>query len=215
MTPALQPVEVDAELLQLAEIVLRQSRYTVERIPIDGLPCLLGEDQDNVVVLAAVVAVEDIFNVEPPLSRLLSSRLTDAHAESKKWDGYVIVITSGRPDDSMTEALNALTQNLNELRRLVRIGVDTTRADVERSIRAVLPLSKVTDDAGLLDPLAALEQRLVADGLEAEEVAAAITAFRATTASDSPTDVEEREIDRDVDADLESELDSAGEANDE
>lgn len=198
MTPRAQPAEVDIELLELAEIVLRQSGYTVERLPIDGVSCLLGEDQDNVIVLAAVVAVEDIFNVEPLLSRLLSSRLTGAGAEAKKWDGYAIVITSSRPEDSMTEPLTALTQNLNQVRRLIRVGVDTTRADVERSIRAVLPLSAVTNGAGLLDPLTALEQRLVADGLAAGEVSEAIAAFRAEAAAEPPVDIQERGIERDA-----------------
>jgi hypothetical protein len=202
MTPAAQPAEVDTELLELAEIVLRQSGYTVERLPIDGVSCLLGEDQDNVIVLAAVVEIEDIFNVEPLLSRLLSSRLTGAAAEAKKWDGYAIVITSARPEDSMTAELNALTQNLNQVRRLIRIGVDTTRADVERSVRAVLPLSPVTDGAGLLDPLAALEQRLVADGLDAAEVAAAIAAFRAAAAAEPPVDLQEPGIEREAGEDL-------------
>lgn len=194
MTPPVQPAQVDTELLELAEIVLRQSGYTVERLPIDGVSCLLGEDQDNVIVLAAVVAIEDIFNVEPLLSRLLGSRLTGADSEAKKWDGYAIVITSARPEDSMTEALTALTQNLNQVRRLIRIGVDTTMADVERSIRAVLPLSPVTNGAGLLDPLAALERRLVADGLDAEEVSAAIATFRASAAAEPPVDLQERGI---------------------
>lgn len=216
MTPPVQPAEVDTELLELAEIVLRQSGYTVERLPIDGVSCLLGEDQDNVIVLAAVVAIEDIFNVEPLLSRLLSSRLTGADAEAKKWDGYAIVITSARPEDSMTEALTALTQNLNQVRRLIRIGVDTTRADVERSIRAVLPLSSVTNGAGLLDPLAALEQRLVADGLDAEEVSDAIAAFRAAAAAAPPVDLQEGGIERDAGEELGPAPDTAGaEANDE
>lgn len=215
MTSSPGAATVDTELLELAEVVLHQSGYTVAPLSTDGVSYLLAEDQDNVIVLTTVVSVDDVFAVEPALSRALSGRLASAPAESKKWDGYVIVITSTRPDDSMTEALFSLTYDLNQARRLVRVGVEATTAAVARSLRAVLPLSEPTSEAGLLDPLTALERRLVADGLSTEEVAGAIAAFRAEAAADLSNDVGGVGTVRDTSSDPALETDiAANEAND-
>jgi hypothetical protein len=179
VTSSSQAAAADTELLGLAGLVLRDSGYTVEDGATNGLPYLVAEDLDNVLVAGAVVAIEDVFAIEPTLRRVLLARLGGARAESKKWDGYVVILTSTRPDESMSEALFDLTYNLSEARRLVRVGVEPTTADVARSLRAVLPLTKPSVDGGLVDPLTALEKRLVADGLGRDEVAEAIAGFRA------------------------------------
>lgn len=182
MTSSSRAAAADTELLGLAGLVLRESGYTVEEGATDGLPYLVAEDLDNVLVAGAVVAIEDIFTMEPTLRRVLSARLGGARVESKKWDGYLIILTSTRPDESMSEALFDLTYNLSEARRLVRVGVEPTTADVARSLRAVLPLTEPSVDGAVVDPLTALEKRLVADGLGRDEVAEAIAGFLAEPA---------------------------------
>lgn len=189
MSQQLQPTGVDTELLELAEVVLHQSGYEVVRQSFDGAAYLLGEDPDNVVVLAAVVAVDDVFAAEPALTRVLSTRLAAAPAESKKWDGYVVVITGARPEDAIADVLSSITHNLHQVRRIIRVGVDATTAAVARSLRAILPMSEALGEERLLDPLTALVQRLVRDGLAVDEVDTAIAAFRATTDSRSVSGV--------------------------
>jgi len=181
MMSSFQPAAVDTELLELVELVLRDSGYVVAPMSTEGAPYLLAEDQDSVVVAAAVVGVEDVFAAEPILSRALVGRLAESHSGAKKWDGYVIVVTSSRPDDTTTEALFSLTYNLHEVRRLVRVGVEATTAAVARSLRPVLPLSEAIAEATTIDPLTALERRLVADGLDFDQVALAVASFRAET----------------------------------
>src|ERR1700681_1449534 len=179
MTSPLTPAAVDTELLDLGQLVLQQAGYTVVRASIEGAPYLVGEDQDNVVVVAAVVTVDDVFAIQPGLSRALVERWAGSAADSKKWDGFVIVLTAASPDDTTTEALFSLTYNLHQVRRLVRVGVEATNAGVARSLRPVLPLSQSISETALSDPLTALEHRIVADGLDADDAALAISTFRA------------------------------------
>jgi hypothetical protein len=175
------PSNVDTELFELAEVVLRQYGFDVDRLTTDGIPYLLAEDQDSVLVLTSVVGINDVMAVEPELTRVLAARVATASIESKRWDCYVIVITNARPDERMGAAISSVAYNLSDVRRLIRVGVDTTRADVERSLRAILPLSgSVGEEEMLYDPLAALGERLIADGLSAPDVEEAIAAFRMT-----------------------------------
>lgn len=187
---SLPSAATDTELLDLAEDVLRTSGYLVAPTALDGIPSLLAEDQDNVVVVTAVLSADDVLTVEPFLTRALTGRIATSSAESKKWDGYVIILASTRPDDELTEALFSLTYNLHQVRRLVRVGVEATTAAVARSLRAVLPLSEPMGEGGLIDPLTALEQRLVADGLPANDVSVAMASFRLTAQQSAGADVE-------------------------
>jgi hypothetical protein len=189
-SPSLPSAATDNELLELAEDVLRKSGYLVAPTALDGIASLLAEDQDNVVVVTAVLSADDALTVEPFLTRALTGRIATASAESKKWDGYVIILASTRPDDDLTEALFSLTYNLHQVRRLIRVGVEATTAAVARSLRAVLPLSEPMGEGGVIDPLTALEQRLVADGLPPSDVSVAMASFRLTAQQSTGADVE-------------------------
>lgn len=178
MTAPSEIAFVDSELVELAEVVLRQAGYAVERGAVEGMPYLLAEDQDNVITATAVLSADDVQRIEPALTRALVERLSDSSLESKKWDGYVVILSSTRPDDDATGALFNLTYNLNQVRRLVRVGIEPTTASVARGLRAVLPLSQTRVDAISIDPLAALQDRLIADGLDAQQVEQALTHFR-------------------------------------
>jgi hypothetical protein len=183
MSLHLDPSLADTELVDLAQVVLGEADYVVRRELINGTPYLLAEDPDNVVVLGAVIDVADVLAIEPVLSEILVKRLAEGTAESKKWDGYVVILTSTRSDEDTTEALFSLTYNLSQVRRIVRIGVDATKAAIARGLRPVLPLRESTGDSALTDPLTALEERLIADGLAPAQVDQAMADFRAQAPS--------------------------------
>jgi hypothetical protein len=194
MSQHIDPSLADAELLDLAQVVLHEAGYVVRQELISGTPYLLAEDPDNVVVLGAVIDVADILVIEPALSETLVNRLAEGTPESKKWDGYVIILTSTRSDEDTTEALFSLTYNLSQVRRIVRIGVEATKAAIARGLRPVLPLRESTGNSALADPLVALEERLIADGLAPTQVSHAMASFRAqapSSLSSSDDDVEE------------------------
>ena len=181
MTVRLDPSIVDTELLDLARVVLEQGGYVVMQNSIDGTQYLIAEDPDNVIVLGAVIDVGDALVIEPALSRTIVDRLAESSPETKKWDGYVVVLSSTRSDSETTEALFSLTYNLSQVRRIVRVGVEATKAAVSRSLSPVLPLHQSQNDVVLGDPLESLEQRLIADGLAADQVNQAIASFRSQT----------------------------------
>lgn len=198
MSLQLDPSIADAELLDLAQVVLSEAGYVVRHELMSGTPYLIAEDFDNVVVLGAVIDVADVLEIEPALSETLVKRLAGGTPESKKWDGYVVVLTSTRSDEDATEALFSLTYNLSQVRRILRIGVEATKAAVARGLRPVLPLRESGSESVLTDPLAALAERLIADGLAPAQVNESLIAFRAQAPSSLFSSDDEAEKDSDV-----------------
>ena len=175
----MQPVsESDPGLLELARVVLEQEGYKVTTVPSTGDKVFLAEDENNVVAVAAVISPPQIIDVEPVVSRVLTERLVEAHVPEKRWDGYVVLLCAQPADSELTEALAGLTNNLRQLRRVVRVGVDPTRAGVARALRPLLPLPTPVASGTLTDPLELLRGRLIRDGLDPAAVADVLEAFK-------------------------------------
>ena len=170
--------EGDAGLLDLARVVLEGARYRVTAALSAEPPVLLAEDENNVVAVTAVLSPEQIVVVEPSVSRVLSERLVQAQVPEKRWDGYVVLLCAQRADTEQSRVLAELANNLRQLRRVIRVGVQPTHAAVARALRPLLPLPTPVLGATLDDPLDALSERLIRDGLPADAVAEVVEAFR-------------------------------------
>lgn len=183
----------DDGLLDLAVLVMQQNGYEVVRAAAGDLPIALAEDEDNVVALASLVSSGDLVMVEPNVSRLLTERLVAATSARKKWDAYVVLLTAQRASDEQSEPIAALTNNLRQVRRIIRVGVDPTLAAVARALRPLLPLPSPEFDSRLEDPLTTLRDLLIRDGLPADVVAEALSAYalEESVPSDFPEDEEE------------------------
>ncbi len=199
MTP---PFETDIELLKLARQVLADSGYRVQDSMCDDIYYVIAEDTDNVVAVTAMLEGGDLIAVEPVLGRALIERLSDTRVGAKRWDGYVILLTSATPTSETSQGLFDLAYNLINVRRLIRVRVKPTIADVARSLRPVLPLTVAVSEAVLTDPLASLAERL-RESLGTAAVSSAMTAFRA---SDPGDEFDREAIDSNRD-ELEAELD--------
>lgn len=192
MTP--DPADLlDVELLELAEATLVESGYSVQRTTVEGTEMLLAEDKDSVVILASLLSSEAILEVEPPMTDLLASRFERIAGTPKRWDGYVTIITSAKARADLGEPLYSLAYNLARVRRIIRVSVGATQADVERALAPLLPLSTARDGLPRANALQSLEQRLVADGVAEADVSLAMAEFRA----------QQSEVDQRID-DLES-----------
>jgi len=177
----MQPLsESDPGLLDLARVVLQQHGYKVAT-PLAPDTVLLAEDENNVVAVAAVISPPQIVDVEPIVSRVLTERLVEAHVPEKRWDGYVVLLCAQSADSDQTEALAALANNLRQLRRVVRVGVEPTRAAVARALRPLLPLPTPVSSGTLTDPLELLRGRLIRDGLDPAVVDEVLETFRIDT----------------------------------
>ncbi len=150
--------EGDAGLLDLARVVLEGARYRVTAALSAEPPVLLAEDENNVVAVTAVLSPEQIVVVEPSVSRVLSERLVQAQVPEKRWDGYVVLLCAQRADTEQSRVLAELANNLRQLRRVIRVGVQPTHAAVARALRPLLPLPTPVLGATLDDPLDALSE---------------------------------------------------------
>lgn len=172
-------LQTDDPLLELAEVVLRDADFTLRYARSDEQePILLAENSDAVAAVGAFVSVENLVAAEGRVSRALSRHLAGANASSKRWDGYVVLLTSARPEANYSEELSLLTQNLRHVRRIVRVGVHPTRAGLARALRPLLPLSNATGAALIREPLDAVTEALKRDGFARSEIEVAIEAFR-------------------------------------
>lgn len=181
--PGQAPIETDAELLDLLLITLERGGYQVQPTTVGELPVVMAENVDNVVAAAATVTVKDLVRAEPLLSRLLVKRLGGANPDAKRWDGYVLLVTAQPADMAASEALFGVTYNLRQVRRLAKVGVEPTLAGVARALRGVLPLIPPTDLETVLDPLLALRERLLTDGVDPIAVQAAVVRLRSAAPS--------------------------------
>lgn len=168
----------DEGLLALARVVMEQAEYTVATAQHDGVTILIAEDDNNAVVVAATVSAAEILEVEPVVGRVLTEQLIGAHLPQKKWDGYVVLLCAQAAGDDLSAALSELANNLRQLRRIIRVGVQPTVAGVARALRPLLPLPEPDLDTRLSDPLTRLEGLLLRDGVDTVAIQEVLEEFK-------------------------------------
>lgn len=182
-------IALDDDLLRLAGEVLTRAGYTTVP-PGSGTPAILAENSDNVVAVTATITVEDTVRAEPLLSKLLTAQMGSKSLDGKRWDGYVVLLTSQAAPWAVAEPLFGIAYNLRHVRRLVKVEVDPTLAGVQRAIRPVLPLPQPPSADELTDPLTLLRDRLLQRGLDAAAVDASIARFHPEAPRPEPSDAD-------------------------
>lgn len=103
----------------------------------------LFEDEYNIVGLAVFMTCDDLLHSWADLQASLVDVMAHhvGHAESKAWDGYLVLLTSAvAPSDS--SALSAVRYDTTRLRKLVATGESLgSAADVYRVLGPLLPLA--------------------------------------------------------------------------
>lgn len=172
---------IDDKLFELLGMTLTDAGYAIEPTSADGIPAILAENPDNVVLATATLTVRDLVVAEAALSQALVGRVSEAPTGSKRWDGYVAVLTSQAAEAEASDTLFALTYNLRHLRRLVKVGVEPTIAAVRRAMRTLMPLGADTSVPSLgISPIDRLVDRLLKDGIEEEVIQRALARFKVT-----------------------------------
>ncbi|WP_162602361.1 hypothetical protein [Nocardioides daejeonensis] len=190
-----QAPTADLGLLELAELVLTESGYSVFYDTVDGEAVLLAENQDNIAAVAAPVAIDGLIDVHPSVSRLLSTRVAEAGPASKRWDTFAVLLCAQGAAREQTEALANITNNLRQVRRLVRVEVEPTKAALSRALRPLLPLPEPPHYGALREPLKELENLLRADGIEQDLITSVLTDFALGLGRDESSDDGSKEDD--------------------
>jgi len=168
----------DDELLELAEVVLKDVGYAIERRYVEGRELLFAENADNVLALASMVTIPQLLEWEPLVSRALSARLANTDAGSKLWDAYIVLICAQQSDEELTDDLTEVTHNLRNLRRIVKVGVVPTNAGIARALRPLLPLPPPSSQSTLIDPLEQMRDLLERDRIDPQLVDEALEGFQ-------------------------------------
>jgi len=102
----------------------------------------LFEDKYNVVGIAVFTTAAELLSAWADLQGALVDVISRhvGQAESKAWDGYLVLLTTGMAPSSDVE-IEDLRYDTTRLRKLVATGDDMNSAgDVERLLRSLLPL---------------------------------------------------------------------------
>lgn len=168
----------DESLLELADFVLESAGYAVMRLSTSDMTASIAENDNNIVIVAALVSPEDLVEAEPVVARQLTEKLVARDVGAKKWDAYVVLLSAQRASDDQTESLANLANNLRRVRRVIRVGVEPTRAAVSRALRLLLPLPEPPTERAIADPLELMRERLLIDGVDPNVVQTALEVFR-------------------------------------
>lgn len=145
----------------------------------DTTSARLFEDPYNVVGVAVHDTCADLLrswaDLQGSLVEAISSRV--GQAESKAWDGYLVLLTSSMAPSEQS-SVEAIRYDTTRLRKLIATGQDLrTAGDVERVLRPLLPFTQ--EDAALREEsaLEALPRLLAEQGVPEETTRTLIEAF--------------------------------------
>jgi hypothetical protein len=139
----------------------------------------LFEDKYNVVGIAVFTSSAELLrswaDLQASLVDVISRNV--GQTESKAWDGYLVLLTTGIAPSSDAE-IEELRYDTTRLRKLVATGEDlTTAGDVERLLRSLLPLQTVH---GMIEQSTALDllpEILAEQGINAQTTVALVKSF--------------------------------------
>lgn len=178
MTDTTQLPHPDADLLSVAEVVLTDQGYFVEKLG-DPASLLLAENAYFVVAVVATHTIQDLRLAQGPAEVAVSERLAETSIGPKKWDAYLVLLTQEKApeDDSTTRELYAINYDTARLRRIAHAGVSVTPESVSHVLAPfVAPLEGNVSNIHE-DPFARLLLALESRGVDEDIASRAIQAF--------------------------------------
>lgn len=140
----------------------------------------LFEDNYNIVGIVIFDTCGELLRSWPDLQGSLVEVISRhvGHEESKAWDGYLVLLSPGLAS-SEDAAIDAVRYDTTRLRKLVATG-DKLRnlTDVERVLRALLPLGEERARLSQESALDLLPKLLADQGIAKETTQVLVDAFR-------------------------------------
>jgi hypothetical protein len=180
------PVDADSQLLSVARRVLDKNHFRVRETQVDGLEratWLLAESEYFVLGVAAGKTFEDLVVLEGYIAAALGELLQDGELGAKRWDSYVVLLSSSGADQRGRPDVIRLQHNTRSLRRLVCLGTAAHDDAVTNALATFLPLPDAPA-GGLPSAFDELVEQLVINGVRQEHATAAVTSYRSTRGID-------------------------------
>lgn len=171
------------DLIAAASQTLMSSGYqqVPERFPDWDTPTSrLFEDKYNVVGVVVFGTCGELLKEWPDRQGSLVDVISGhiGRVESKSWDGYLVLLTPGLAPSEEAE-VDAVRYDTSRLRKLVATGNDLeSSTDVERVLRALLPLGDERASMGQESTLDLLPKLLADQGIPEEVTQILIEGFR-------------------------------------
>ena len=140
----------------------------------------LFEDEYNIVGIVIFDTCGELLRSWPDAQGSLVDVISRhvGREESKAWDGYLILLSPGLAS-SESAALDAVRYNTTRVRKLIGTGDDLrSPTDVERVLRALLPLGEERANVSQHSVLDLLPRLLVDHGIAKETTQILVDAFR-------------------------------------
>jgi hypothetical protein len=182
MTPP-QDGLTTTDLMAAASKVLSDGNYRQVTGGVEGWDTAtsrLFEDEYNVVGIAVFETCAELLESWPDVQGSLVNVISQhiGREESKAWDGYLVLLS---PDlaSAESQAIEAVRYNTTRLRKMVSTGEDLRVAtDVERVLRALLPLGGERTSMGDQSALDLLPKLLADHGIGEDTTSLLVDAFR-------------------------------------
>ena len=171
------------DLMAVASKVLSDGHYSQVTSGVEGWDTAtsrLFEDEYNVVGIAAFETCAELLESWPDVQGSLVDVISQhiGREESKAWDGYLVLLSPGLAS-SQSQAIEAVRYNTSRLRKMVATGEDLRVAtDVERVLRALLPLGFERTTMGAQSALDLLPKLLADQGIAEDTTRVLIDAYR-------------------------------------
>lgn len=172
-------------VLDCVERVLGRAGFAIriESLENTDRSWLLAENELFALGAIAGQSLEDLEAVEATATEVLLDRLGGRAAGAKRWDAYLVLLTSQRWDSVDDRDRVGIVYNTRGVRRLVSAGiVDDEEHELEKLVaEALAPFLPLRDPlaTGLTDLDDALTSALTVNGISEDSARRYVAAFRA------------------------------------
>jgi hypothetical protein len=176
----------DPGLLAVARRVLTQHGFQASERSLEDAgeaTWLLAESDYFLLGVAAGGTFEDLLVLEGYLTAALGVLFGEKDLGAKRWDSYVVLISSTGTDQRGAPDVVRLQYNTRSLRRLVCLGTPAREDAVAEALATFLPLPE-PPPGGLPSAFDELVAQLEINGIPKEQAATAVKNYRSSGSID-------------------------------